>query len=85
MSQKIEKNPNPDYFFTKEQKRELWQRQGGICPVSKREIPIGEMFDHTLWQADHIYPFDKGGLTELDNGQLICAKENNEKSNKTVE
>jgi hypothetical protein len=22
-------------FFTKEQKRQLWQRQGGVCPVSK--------------------------------------------------
>lgn len=72
-------------FFTKEQKRQLWQRQGGVCPVSKEEIPLEEMFDHTKWQADHIYPFDKGGLTELDNGQLIRAKENNEKSNKIVE
>ena len=42
------------------------------------------MFDHTKWQADHIYPFDKGGLTILENGQLIRAKENNEKSNKIV-
>jgi hypothetical protein len=72
-------------FFTKEQKRLLWQRQGGICPETKKEIPIEEMFDYTKWQADHKDPFDKGGLTELDNGQLICAKFNNEKSNKTVE
>ena len=72
-------------FFTKEQKRLLWQRQGGICPETKKEIPIEEMFDYTKWQADHKDPFDKGGLTELDNGQLICAKFNNEKSNKIVE
>ena len=71
-------------FFTKEQKRQLWEKQGGICPVSKEEIPLEEMFDHTKWQADHIYPFDKGGLTILENGQLIRAKENNEKSNKIV-
>ena len=70
-------------FFTKEQKRKLWNRQGGICPETKQEIPIEEMFDYTKWQADHKDPFDNGGLTELDNGQLICAKFNNEKSNKT--
>ena len=69
-------------FFTKEQKRQLHTNQGGICPATGKEIPLEEMFDHTKWQADHIYPFDKGGLTTLDNGQLVCAKYNNEKSNK---
>lgn len=81
----ITQQENPkNRFFTKEQKRQLWEKQGGICPVSKEEIPLEEMFDHTKWQADHIYPFDKGGLTILENGQLIRAKENNEKSNKIV-
>ena len=69
-------------FFTKEEKRQLHIKQGGICPATGKEIPLEEMFDHTKWQADHIYPFDKGGLTTLDNGQLVCAKYNNEKSNK---
>ena len=81
----ITQQENPkNRFFTKEQKRQLWEKQGGICPVSKEEIPLEEMFDHTKWQADHIDPFDNGGLTTLDNGQLVCAKYNNEKSNKIV-
>ena len=79
----ITQQENPkNRFFTKEQKRQLHTNQGGICPATGKEIPLEEMFDHTKWQADHIDPFDNGGLTTLDNGQLVCAKYNNEKSNK---
>ena len=76
-----QEDPN-NRFFTVKQKMQLWEQQGGICPATDEEIPLEEIFDHTKWQADHIDPFDKGGLTELDNGQLVCAKYNNEKSNK---
>jgi hypothetical protein len=27
-------------------------------------------------QGDHVFAYSKGGLTELDNGQLLCAKHN---------
>ena len=69
-------------FYTKNQKRQLWDKQGGICPATQQEIPLEEIFDYTKWQADHIDPFDNGGKTTILNGQLVCAKYNNEKSNK---
>jgi len=33
-------------------------------------------------QIDHIFPWSKGGLTEVDNLQVLCKKCNYEKSNK---
>ena len=71
-------------FFTVKQKIQLWKNQDGICPVTEKEIPLEEIFDHTKWQADHKDPFDNGGRTTKENGQLICAIANNEKSNKII-
>ena len=71
-------------FFTVKQKIQLWKNQDGICPVTEKEIPLEEIFDHTKWQADHKDPFDNGGKTTIPNGQLVSAKWNNQKSNKVA-
>ena len=49
----------------------LWKKQDGKSPTSGKEIPLTEIYDHTKWQADHIIPWDQGGETTIDNGQLI--------------
>ena len=63
--------------FDIKQKRIMWERQKGICPVCKDYFDtIAEM------DADHIKPWSKGGKTELSNGQMLCRKDNQSKSNK---
>tara|TARA_Y100001938_G_C8054036_1_gene413447 strand:- start:56 stop:1468 length:1413 start_codon:yes stop_codon:yes gene_type:complete len=69
-------------FFTRKQKQELWKKQDGICPKTKKHIPLEDIFDHTQWHADHILAYNKGGRTVIENGQLISAKSNLRKSDK---
>ena len=59
--------------FTQSQKRELYERQKGICPVCKKHFAISEM------EADHITPWHQGGKTALDNGQMLCKEDNRRK------
>ncbi len=47
----------------------------GVCRLCKEPLPIG-------WHADHLVAFSKGGLTETNNGQALCAKCNLRKSDK---
>lgn len=60
--------------FTQSQKRIMYERQKGICPLSKKHYDISEM------EADHIIPWHKGGKTELSNGQMLSKESNREKS-----
>ena len=48
----------------------------GICPICHEHYSTDEM------QADHIIPWSKVGKTVLENYQMLCSKDNNEKSNK---
>ena len=80
---------DPQRLFTSNQKYKLWKMQGGevgksdaVCPITKKNIPLSELYETHLWQADHIIPYDKGGKTTIENGQLICAGANRAKSNK---
>ena len=59
--------------FTQSQKRELYEKQQGICPVCKEHFSISEM------EADHITPWHQGGKTELSNGQMLCKEDNRRK------
>ena len=59
----------------------MWKKQNGKSPATGKEIPLTEIYDHTKWQADHIKPWDKQGETTIENGQLIEAEINNQKSN----
>ena len=61
--------------FDKRQKREAYERQKGAC------VKCGETFMLEEMQADHIKPWSKGGKTEAENCQLLCAEDNRRKSN----
>ena len=58
-------------LYNERQRYELWLKQDGICPATKLEIPIHEIWDGTKWQADHIVEHADGGETSVENGQLI--------------
>jgi hypothetical protein len=62
--------------FDEKTKIAKYEEQQGKCAICGKEFPYEEM------HADHIVPFSKGGLTEPDNCQMVCAKDNWAKSNK---
>ena len=57
-------------------RREVYERQQGICPACGRHFEIEEM------DADHITPCSKGGRTIASNCQMLCKECNRRKSNK---
>ncbi len=62
--------------FTPKMKRAAYERQKGICPRCGKFFEISEM------QADHITPWSKGGRTNAENCQMLCARCNREKSDR---
>ncbi|MGN0235196.1 MAG: HNH endonuclease family protein, partial [Paludibacteraceae bacterium] len=62
--------------FDDNMRREVYERQGGICPACGRHFEIEEM------DADHITPWSKGGRTVAANCQMLCKECNRRKSNK---
>tara|TARA_R110002167_G_scaffold35510_1_gene113403 strand:- start:908 stop:1795 length:888 start_codon:yes stop_codon:yes gene_type:complete len=61
--------------FTESNKRTLYERQSGVCPICSETFEINQM------EADHITPWSQGGKTELSNGQMLCRECNRRKSN----
>lgn len=62
--------------FDDNTKREVYERQEGICPHCKKHFPIEEM------EADHITPWSQGGRTIAENCQMLCRACNRRKSDK---
>jgi len=62
--------------FTKNQIREAYERQEGICVKCNEQFELKEM------EADHIKPWSEGGKTTTDNCQMLCKNCNRIKSNK---
>ena len=62
--------------FDQNMRREVYERQQGICPV------CGKHFEESKMEADHITPWSKGGRTVADNCQMLCQKCNREKGGK---
>ena len=62
--------------FSKNQKREAYERQKRMCPVCKDHFEIEEM------EADHITPWHEGGKTAPENCQMLCKEDNRRKSGK---
>lgn len=52
--------------FTAEQRAVLFEMADGLCQWCGDDLG-GD------WHADHIHPWSKGGMTEIDNGQALCA------------
>lgn len=62
--------------FDDNTKREVYEKQKGICKICGKHFEIEEM------EADHITPWSKGGRTIADNCQMLCRKCNREKGGK---
>ena len=62
--------------FDEDTKSQVYERQNGICPICREHYTIEEM------EADHINPWSKGGKTVAENCQMLCKKDNREKSDK---
>ena len=61
--------------FDKRQRQIMYSRQDGKCAACNKPFKIEEM------HGDHKTPWSKGGKTELENGQMLCAACNLKKSN----
>lgn len=60
--------------FTEKQKREVYERQKGICFKCGNHYQLNEM------EADHITPWSEGGKTTSENCQMLCKMDNRTKS-----
>jgi hypothetical protein len=57
-------------------KREVYQKQNGVCAKCKKNFELDEM------EADHITPWHEGGKTNAANCQMLCKDDNRRKSGK---
>lgn len=62
--------------FTDNMKREVYEKQQGICKKCGKYFELAEM------EADHITPWCEGGKTIVDNCQMLCRDCNRRKSGK---
>lgn len=62
--------------FDNKQKREAYERQGGIC------VHCGKHFELEEMEADHITPWKDGGTTIAENCQMLCRECNRRKGAK---
>ncbi|MBQ3634580.1 MAG: DUF262 domain-containing protein [Bacteroidales bacterium] len=63
-------------LFDANTKREVYERQNGVCNICKEHFEIEQM------EADHIKPWREGGRTIAENCQMLCRKCNREKGGK---
>ena len=77
---------DPQRIFSLRQRYLIWLKQGMRTVDGSQEIPLCEIFNSKLWQADHIIEWDRGieagGVTTVENGQLISPTEHSKKSAK---
>lgn len=68
--------------FTENQKRQVYERQQGICPHCVAEHREKTHYEFEEMEADHITPWCEGGKTDVDNCQMLCKEHNRRKSDK---
>ncbi len=68
--------------FTETQKRQAYERQGGICPYCAREHRPKTHYELNEMEGDHITPWCEGGKTVPENLQLLCKEHNRTKSSR---
>ena len=54
----------------------LWLKQDKKCAISDKEIPLEHVMNGGVTHVDHVIPHAKGGLTTVENAQLVFADEN---------
>lgn len=62
--------------FDQKQKREAYERQGGVC------VHCGKHFELEEMEGDHITPWCEGGRTVIENCQMLCIDCNRRKGAK---
>lgn len=68
--------------FTDNEKRQVYERQNGICPHCVAEHREKTHYELEEMEADHITPWCEGGKTNIDNCQMLCKEHNRLKSSK---
>lgn len=68
--------------FTDNEKRQVYERQKGICPHCVAEHRQKIHHEMEEMEADHIKPWHDGGKTNVENCQLLCKEHNRAKSGK---
>lgn len=71
--------------FTENDRYYAWEKQGGMCTLTRKTIPADEIYNTDMWHADHIVPHSKGGKTLKENCQLVCKIANLKKGAKMPE
>ena len=70
--------------FNEAQRIFIYRRDRGLCkeclaedkPPKEAQVPWSE------YEADHVLPHSKGGLTEVENAQVLCSYHNKLKADK---
>ena len=65
---------DPKRSFDEAQRRIIYRLGNGICKM------CGKKCDWNDYEADHILPWNRGGQTVIENGQVLCASCNSSKS-----
>ena len=68
--------------FTDNEKRQVYERQKGICPHCVAEHREKTIYTLEEMEADHITPWCEGGKTNIQNCQMLCKEHNRRKSSK---
>jgi len=66
-------------IYTPSQRFQIWLKQDKK-DIHGDDIPLAEINDSTKWQADHIVEWSKGGLTTVENGQLLSVEDHMKKT-----
>lgn len=66
--------------FSDNQKRQVYERQHGICPHCVAEKRAKTHYQIDEMEADHITPWVEGGKTVIENCQMLCKEHNRLKS-----
>lgn len=67
--------------FTDSQKRAVYEKQKGICPLCKGDNKK-KKWEYEEMEGDHITPWSEGGKTSPDNLQMLCKDCNRRKGKK---